>query len=254
MGGRLALFLLAAMTYPVSAWLAVGLLAMSLPLPWMAVVIANDVLARRTELLTPPPRRPPPRISASSMTCAGFSGTQRGDGAQSSPSARTGGSAPRRAGGKGWGHGVDDHPPRGRPRSTGSLGSPTVHRLHDRSKTIVRGHVSPRETVPLHPKTAAFGAHSRFVIDVLAAARPGLTHASRRRADLLHVSVGGRVCLLGGASRLARAEVGGVPVPPVVRRGGLLEGPWCWAVSCNRSASEATSIVSPPIPDQAAES
>ena len=27
MGGRLALFLLAAMTYPVSAWLAVGLLA-----------------------------------------------------------------------------------------------------------------------------------------------------------------------------------------------------------------------------------
>ena len=49
MGGRLALFLLAAMTYPVSAWLAVGLLAMSLPLPWMAVLIANDAPARRTE-------------------------------------------------------------------------------------------------------------------------------------------------------------------------------------------------------------
>ena len=49
MGGRLALFLLAAMTYPVSAWLAVGQLAMSLPLPWMAVLIANDAPPRRTE-------------------------------------------------------------------------------------------------------------------------------------------------------------------------------------------------------------
>jgi hypothetical protein len=49
MGGRLALFLLAALFYPVSAWLAVGLLAMSLPLPWMAVLIANDAPARRTE-------------------------------------------------------------------------------------------------------------------------------------------------------------------------------------------------------------
>ena len=49
MGGRLALFLLAAMTYPVSAWLAVGLLAMSLPLPWMAVLIANDRLPRKQE-------------------------------------------------------------------------------------------------------------------------------------------------------------------------------------------------------------
>jgi hypothetical protein len=49
MGGRLALFLLAAMTYPVSAWLAVGLLALSLPLPWMAVLIANDAPPRRTE-------------------------------------------------------------------------------------------------------------------------------------------------------------------------------------------------------------
>lgn len=49
MGGRLALFLLAATAYPVSVWLAVGLLALSLPLPWMAVVIANDAPARHTE-------------------------------------------------------------------------------------------------------------------------------------------------------------------------------------------------------------
>jgi len=49
MGGRLTLFILAAVAYPVSAWLAVGLLAMSLPLPWMAVLIANDAPARRAE-------------------------------------------------------------------------------------------------------------------------------------------------------------------------------------------------------------
>lgn len=49
MGGRLTLFLLAAAAYPVSTWLAVGLLAMSIPLPWMAVLIANDVPARRKE-------------------------------------------------------------------------------------------------------------------------------------------------------------------------------------------------------------
>lgn len=49
MGGRVALFLLAAATYPVSTWLAVGLLAMSIPLPWMAVLIANDGPARRKE-------------------------------------------------------------------------------------------------------------------------------------------------------------------------------------------------------------
>jgi hypothetical protein len=49
MGSRMVLFVLAALTYPVSAWLAVALLAASVPLPWMAVLIANDAPARRTE-------------------------------------------------------------------------------------------------------------------------------------------------------------------------------------------------------------
>jgi Protein of unknown function (DUF3099) len=49
MGARLLLFVLAAVTYPVSSWLAVGMLALSVPLPWMAVLIANDAPARRTE-------------------------------------------------------------------------------------------------------------------------------------------------------------------------------------------------------------
>ena len=49
MGGRLMLFVLAAVAYPVSMWLAVGLLAASVPLPWMAVLIANDAPARKVE-------------------------------------------------------------------------------------------------------------------------------------------------------------------------------------------------------------
>ncbi len=43
------LFVLAAAAYPFSSWLAVGLLAASVPLPWMAVLIANDAPPRKTE-------------------------------------------------------------------------------------------------------------------------------------------------------------------------------------------------------------
>ncbi len=44
--------------------------------------------------------------------------------------------------------------------------------VYDRTKTVVRRHVTPREAVPLHPEAAAFAAHYGFVIDVLAAYRP----------------------------------------------------------------------------------
>jgi Protein of unknown function (DUF3099) len=61
MGARLLLLVLAALTYPISIWLAVGLLALSVPLPWMAVLIANDAPPRRTEdahrLTAPAPRQ-----------------------------------------------------------------------------------------------------------------------------------------------------------------------------------------------------
>jgi hypothetical protein len=59
MGGRLLLFVLAAATYMISPWLAVGLLALSVPLPWMAVLIANDAPARRVEYAH---RLPLPRL------------------------------------------------------------------------------------------------------------------------------------------------------------------------------------------------
>jgi hypothetical protein len=61
MGARLLLFVLGCLTYPISIWLAVGLLALSVPLPWMAVLIANDAPPRRTEdahrLTAPAPRQ-----------------------------------------------------------------------------------------------------------------------------------------------------------------------------------------------------
>jgi hypothetical protein len=61
MSTRLLLFTLAAVAYPVSSWLAVGLLAVSVPLPWMAVLIANDAPPRKTEdahrLVGPGPAR-----------------------------------------------------------------------------------------------------------------------------------------------------------------------------------------------------
>ncbi len=44
--------------------------------------------------------------------------------------------------------------------------------VYDRTKTVVKRHVAPREAVPLHPQAAAFAAHYGFVIDVLAAYRP----------------------------------------------------------------------------------
>ena len=57
MAGRLALFVLAAIAYPVSVWLAVALLALSVPLPWMAVLIANDAPARKGGTPTGSPRQ-----------------------------------------------------------------------------------------------------------------------------------------------------------------------------------------------------
>ena len=44
--------------------------------------------------------------------------------------------------------------------------------VYDRTKTVVKRHVAPREAVPLHPEAAAFAEHYGFVIDVLAAYRP----------------------------------------------------------------------------------
>jgi hypothetical protein len=48
MGMRIPCMILAAMFYQIP-WLAVSLLVLSIPLPWMAVLIANDRLPRKAE-------------------------------------------------------------------------------------------------------------------------------------------------------------------------------------------------------------
>jgi Protein of unknown function (DUF3099) len=48
MGMRVPLMILAAVFYT-TPWLAVSLLVLSIPLPWMAVLIANDRLPRKRE-------------------------------------------------------------------------------------------------------------------------------------------------------------------------------------------------------------
>jgi transposase len=44
--------------------------------------------------------------------------------------------------------------------------------VYDRTKTVVKRHVAPRQAVPLHPQAAAFAEHYGFAVDVLAAYRP----------------------------------------------------------------------------------
>ena len=64
--------------------------------------------------------------------------------------------------------------------------------VYDRTKTVVRRHVAPREAVPLHPEAAAFAAHYGFVIDVLAAYRPTGKGRVERQVAILrdHVLAG----------------------------------------------------------------
>jgi transposase len=64
--------------------------------------------------------------------------------------------------------------------------------VYDRTKTIVRRHVAPGLPVPLHPEAAAFAAHYRFVIDVLAAYRPTGKGRVERQVNIVreHVTAG----------------------------------------------------------------
>lgn len=57
-------------------------------------------------------------------------------------------------------------------RAFAHLGGVPATIVYDRTKTVVRRHVSPGAAVPLHPEAAAFAEHYGFMIDVLAAYRP----------------------------------------------------------------------------------
>jgi transposase len=64
--------------------------------------------------------------------------------------------------------------------------------VYDRTKTVVRRHVAPREPVPLHPEASAFAGHYGFAIDVLAAYRPTGKGRVERQVDIVrsHVLAG----------------------------------------------------------------
>ena len=70
--------------------------------------------------------------------------------------------------------------------------------VYDRTKTVVRRHVAPREAVPLHPEAAAFAEHYGFVIDVLAAYRPTGKGRVERQVAIVrdHVLAGRRFASL----------------------------------------------------------
>ncbi len=57
-------------------------------------------------------------------------------------------------------------------RAFAHLGGVPASIVYDRTKTVVKRHVSPGAAVPLHPEAVAFAEHYSYVIDVLAAYRP----------------------------------------------------------------------------------
>lgn len=61
--------------------------------------------------------------------------------------------------------------------------------VYDRTKTVIRNHVRPREAVPLHPEAAAFAAHYGVELDVLAAYRPTGKGKVERQVDIVRQHV-----------------------------------------------------------------
>ena len=83
--------------------------------------------------------------------------------------------------------------------------------VYDRTKTVVRRHVAPREAVPLHPEAAAFAEHYGFVIDVLAAYRPtGKGRVERQVAIVRDHVLAGRS--FASLAELDAAFTGWVPI------------------------------------------
>lgn len=64
--------------------------------------------------------------------------------------------------------------------------------VYDRTKTVIKRHVAPRQAVPLHPEAAAFAEHYGFTIDVLAAYRPTGKGRVERQVEIVrnHVVAG----------------------------------------------------------------
>jgi hypothetical protein len=94
--------------------------------------------------------------------------------------------------------------------------------VYDRTKTVVKRHVGPRQAVPLHPEAAAFAEHYGFVIDVLAAYRPMGKGRVERQVEIARAHViAGRafdsLAEMDEAFRLVTRAAGADPSHP--RRG-----------------------------------
>lgn len=61
--------------------------------------------------------------------------------------------------------------------------------VYDRTKTVIRNHVRPREAVPLHPEAAAFAEHYGCDLDVLAAYRPTGKGKIERQVEIVRQHV-----------------------------------------------------------------
>lgn len=83
--------------------------------------------------------------------------------------------------------------------------------VYDRTKTVVRRHVTPGRAVPIHPEAAAVAAHYGFAIDVLAARRPQGKGRVERQVLIVreHVLAGRRFTSL---DELDAAFTGWVPI------------------------------------------
>ncbi len=83
--------------------------------------------------------------------------------------------------------------------------------VYDRTKTVVKRHVAPRQAVPIHPAAAAFASHYGFDIDVLAAYRPTGKGRVERQVAIVrdHVLTGRSFKSIG---ELDTAFVGWLPI------------------------------------------
>ncbi|MDD1059839.1 IS21 family transposase [Streptomyces cocklensis] len=71
-------------------------------------------------------------------------------------------------------------------RAFAHFGGTPMTIVYDRTKTVVRRHVAPGETVPLHPEAVGFAGHYDFDIDVLAAYRPQGKGRVERQVLIVH--------------------------------------------------------------------
>ena len=114
--------------------------------------------------------------------------------------------------------------------------------VYDRTKTVVRKHVTPGKAVPLHPEAAAFAEHYGFTIDVLAAYRP--TGKGRVERQVLIV----RDHVLAGRTFDSLADLDAAFAAWLVIRRGQVHRTHGQVISIRAEADRAALQLLPPTP------